>query len=64
MCKTKIFQVQLDLIDPTGVSTNTQSFSMEIIDDPNCMRCERLYLYIGEFIYHIDKKGNIIDKIK
>jgi hypothetical protein len=62
-CKTKMFEVKLETIDPTGVPTQTEVLSMEVIDDKECMRQERLLIHIGECLYWIDKKGFIIDRI-
>lgn len=62
-CKTKIFKVKLESLDPVGVTTNSSSLEMEVIDDPECMRKERLAIHIGECIYFVDKKGFIIDRV-
>jgi hypothetical protein len=62
-CKAKMFEVKLETIDPTGVPTQTEVLSMEVIDDKECMRQERLLIHIGECLYWIDKKGFIIDRI-
>lgn len=62
-CKTKEFQVKLDSVDPTGVTTNSSEFFMDIIDDNECMRVERLFLHVGECIYRIDNKGFIIERL-
>ena len=62
-CKTKMFEVKLETMDPTGVPTQTEVLSMEVIDDKECMRQERLLIHIGECLYWIDKKGFIIDRI-
>jgi len=61
-CNTKIFKVRLESLDPTGVPTNVEALSMEVIDDPECMRHERLYLHIGECLYHVDKSGFILQR--
>ena len=58
-----MFEVKLETIDPTGVPTQTEVLSMEVIDDKECMRQERLLIHIGECLYWIDKKGFIIDRI-
>lgn len=62
-CKTKMFEVKLETIDPAGVLTQTEVLSMEVIDDEECMRHERLYIRIGECLYWIDKKGFIIERL-
>lgn len=62
-CKRKLLDVKLETLDPTGVATNTKSFTMDIIDDAECKRVERLYLSIGECLYRVDNKGFIIERI-
>jgi len=62
-CKKKIFDVKLETLDPTGVATKTEELSMEVIDDENCMKHERLFIHIGECLYYVDKKGFIIDRV-
>lgn len=62
-CNTKLMKVKLESLDPTGVPTKVSALSMEIIDDPECMRHERLFLHIGECLYHIDNKGYIKERI-
>jgi hypothetical protein len=63
MCKTKNIEVKLESLDPTGVVTKVNEFTMEIIDDRECMRVERLILHVGDCLYRIDGKGFIIDRI-
>ena len=62
-CKTKNIQVILESLDPTGVSTKKNEFTMEVIDDTECMRVERLYLHVGDCLYRIDNNGFIIDRV-
>lgn len=62
-CKTKNIQVILESLDPTGVSTKKNEFTMKVIDDTECMRVERLYLHVGDCLYRIDNKGVIIDRV-
>jgi hypothetical protein len=62
-CNKKIFEVKLESLDPTGVATKTEELSMEIIDDENCMKHERLLIHIGECLYYVDKKGFIIERL-
>jgi hypothetical protein len=62
-CKTKNIQVILESLDPTGVSTKKNEFTMKVIDDTECMRVERLYLHVGDCLYRIDNKGFIIDRV-
>ena len=62
-CKTKNIQVILESLDPTGVSTKKNEFTMEVIDNTECMRVERLYLHVGDCLYRIDNKGFIIDRV-
>ena len=63
MCKRKNIEVKLESLDPTGVPTKKNEFIMEVIDDRECMRVERLYLYVGDCLYRIDNKGFIIERI-
>ena len=58
-----MFEVKLETMDPTGVPTQTEVLSMEVIDDKECMKQERLLIHIGECLYWIDKKGFIIERI-
>lgn len=62
-CKKKIFEVKLESLDPTGIAIKTEELSMEVIDDENCMRHERLIIHIGECLYYVDKKGFIIERL-
>ena len=62
-CQTKLMKIKLESLDPTGVPTKVSALSMEIIDDPECMRHERLFLHIGECLYHIDNKGYIKERL-
>ena len=62
-CKTKNIQVILESLDPTGVSTKKNEFTMEVIDNTECMRVERLYLHVGDCLYRIDNNGFIIDRV-
>jgi hypothetical protein len=62
-CKTKILEVKLESLDPTGVPINSESMKMEVVDDPECSRRERLIIHIGDCLYMIDKKGNIIERL-
>ena len=62
-CKTKNIQVILESLDPTGVSTKKNEFTMEVIDDTECMRVDRLFLHVGDCLYRIDNKGFIIDRV-
>ena len=63
MCKTKNIEVKLESLDPTGVATKVNEFIMEVIDDKECMRVERLYLHVGDCLYRIDNKGFIIERV-
>ena len=63
MCKTKNLQIKLESLDPTGVSIKKNEFNMEVIDDNECMRVERLILYVGDCLYRIDNKGFIIERL-
>ena len=63
MCKTKNLQIKLESLDPTGVSIKKDEFTMEVIDDRECMRVERLILHVGDCLYRIDNKGFIIERL-
>lgn len=60
--KTKEFKVKLESVDPSGRAVKSERLSMTIVDDPNSMIHERLYITIGECLYTINKRGIIIDK--
>ena len=63
MCETKNLQIKLESIDPVGVAINKNEFTMEVIDDKECMRVERLILHVGDCLYRIDNKGFIIERL-
>ena len=63
MCKRKNLQIKLESLDPTGVATKENEFTMEVIDDKECMRVERLILHVGDCLYRIDNKGYIIERL-
>ena len=63
MCKRKNLQIKLESLDPTGVATKENEFTMEVIDDKECMRVERLILHVGDCLYRIDDKGFIIERL-
>lgn len=62
-CKTKKIEVKLQSLEPTGTPTVTNGFTMDVIDDNECPKVERLYLHVGECLYRIDKKGFIIERV-
>ena len=63
MCKRKTLEVKLESLDPTGVTIKENEFTMEVIDDKECMRVERLILHVGDCLYRIDDKGFIIERL-
>jgi hypothetical protein len=63
MCKTKNLEIKLESLDPTGVTIKENEFNMEVIDDNECMRVERLILHVGDCLYRIDNKGFIIERL-
>jgi hypothetical protein len=63
MCKTKNLQIKLESLHPTGVTIKENEFNMEVIDDNECMRVERLVLHVGDCLYRIDNKGFIIERL-
>ena len=62
-CKRKKIEVKLESLDPTGVIIQSELLTMEVIDDSECMRVERLILHVGECLYRIDNKGFIIERL-
>jgi hypothetical protein len=63
MCKTKNLEIKLESLDPTGATIKKNEFTMEVIDDKECMRVERLILHVGDCLYRIDNKGFIIERL-
>jgi hypothetical protein len=63
MCKTKNLQIKLESLDPTGVAIKKNEYIMEVLDDKECMRVERLILHVGDCLYRIDNKGFIIERL-
>lgn len=61
--KTKELIVKLESYDPTAIIIKSESFSMNVIDDPESMIQDKLYLYIDKHAYHINTSGEIIDKL-
>jgi predicted membrane-bound spermidine synthase len=59
----KDFKVKLVSLDPTGAEVDSKELSMSI-HDKNSMSYSRLYIEIGDCIYRIDNKGDIIEKVK
>jgi hypothetical protein len=62
-CKRKKIEVKLESLDPTAIITQSESLTMGVIDDSECMRVERLILHVGECLYRIDNKGFIIERL-
>ena len=63
MCKTKNLEIKLESVDPVGLTLKKNEFTMEVIDDNECMRVERLILHVGDCLYQIDNKGFIIERL-
>lgn len=63
MCKTKIFDVKLESLDPTGIAIQTEGFSMEIIDDNECRKQEKLVIHLGDCLYRVNNQGFIVERI-
>ncbi len=62
--KRRNFEVKLESIDPTGVVLKSEELSMMIVDDHESMISnDRLFIHIGEYLYRIDKKGFIIERV-
>src|SRR5690606_39143233 len=60
--KTKELIVKLESYDPTAIVVKSESLTMDVIDDSESIIQDRLYLYIGQCMYNINKNGDIIDK--
>jgi hypothetical protein len=63
MCKIKNLQIKLESLDPLGVTIKKNEFNMEVTDDNECMKVERLILHVGDCLYRIDNKGFIIERL-
>jgi hypothetical protein len=63
MCKTKNLQIKLESLDPTGVAIKKNEYIIEVLDDKECVRVERLILHVGDCLYRIDNKGFIIERL-
>ena len=63
MCHKKNLEVKLESVDPTGVVEKSKSFELEVIDDKECMKVERLILHVGDCLYRIDNKGLILERL-
>ena len=61
--QTKKNDVKLESIDPTGVVVKSQELSMIIDDQDLTINNDRLFIYIGECLYQIDKNEFIIDRL-
>ena len=62
-CNKKRIEVKLESVDPTGIAEKSKSFGMKVIDDKECMKVERLILYVGDCVYQIDNNGYIVQRI-
>lgn len=61
--KTKKLVVKLVSYDPTAIIVKSESLTMDVIDDPESMIQDRLYINIGDHAYKINDSGKIIDKL-
>jgi hypothetical protein len=59
----KEFKVILQSIGPVGDIIQSKELSMFINDEPGSMIDGRLFLYLGDCLYFIDKKGFIKDRV-
>ena len=53
------------MLDPTGSEIESKMFSMNIEDDleKNLTYSTRLFLHVGECLYIVNRKGDIIQKV-
>mgnify|MGYP003338864172 CR=1 FL=1 len=64
MCKTKSLKVKLEIVTPLGeVEKSYETPTIEVIDDTECAKADRLLLYVGDCLYRIDNKGLIIERL-
>ena len=58
------FEIKLEMVDPTGVASNSAKLSTPYNNDPERMRRDRIFVTMGDFIYHVDGNGQILETIK
>ena len=63
MCKTKTLEVKLDIVTPVGYVESYNMFTINVIDDNECPKVDRLLLHVGDCLYRIDNKGFIIERL-
>jgi hypothetical protein len=63
MCQKKNLEVKLESVDPTGFIEKSKSFELEVIDDKECPKLDRLFLHVGDCLYRINEKGLILERL-
>ena len=63
MCKRKKLEVKLDILTPLGNVELSDTLTVEVIDDYQCPKVDRLLLSVGDCVYSIDNKGFIIERL-
>ena len=64
MCQKKNLEIKLDIFTPVGVVEKTSgTLTLEVIDDEECPKMDRLLLHVGDCLYHINNKGFIIERL-
>ncbi len=64
MCKRKNLEVKLDIVTPVGdVEKSSGILTIEVIDDSECPKIDRLLLHVGDCLYSINSKGFIIERL-
>ena len=63
MCKRKNLEVKLDIVTPLGEVELSDTLTIEVIDDSECPKIDRLLLHVGDCLYRIDNKGFIIERL-
>lgn len=62
-CKRKKLEVKLDIVTPLGEVELSDTLTVEVIDDKECPKVDRLLLFVGDCVYRIDTKGFIIERL-
>ena len=64
MCKRKNLKVKLDIVTPVGeVEKSSDTLTIEVIDDSECPKVDRLFLHVGDCLYRINNEGLIIERL-
>ena len=64
MCQRKNLEIKLDIVTPIGEVEKTSGIlTLEVIDDKECPKLDRLFLHVGDCLYRIDNKGLILERL-